>query len=261
MTTIIKRGPWTIWKDVIFALFAREIRTGFNDKLGIGWAVVSPILFIFVLSFARGLISGADTHGVPTFVFMAFGLLLVQSFLQTLDKSAGAISKNKALFAFRQVQPISAVIAAGLFELVIKIFVMIGIVIMMFFTGMDIQLDDPLLFISCFFLLWICSMAVGLIFGITEMFVPEIAKIRSLASRPLFFLSGVFFSLQDVPKEYWYLLDWNPILHGIELSRYAAYTNYGDTGVSFSFLLTVTFVSLFAALVVYQRFWQQAISR
>jgi capsular polysaccharide transport system permease protein len=261
MTTIVKRGPWTIWKDVIFALFAREIRTGFNDKFGIGWAVLSPIVFISILSYMRSQISGAEVHGVPTFVFMAFGILLVQSFLLTLEKSAAAISKSKALFAFRQVQPISAVIAVGLFELLTKIFVLLGIVVIMFLVDMDIQLKDPLLFIVCFLLLWICAMAIGLIFGITEMFIPEIAKLRALASRPLFFLSGVFFSLQDIPEEYWYLLDWNPILHGIELSRYAAYPSYGNAGVSLSFLLSVTFVSLFLALVVYQRFWQQAISR
>jgi capsular polysaccharide transport system permease protein len=261
MTTIVKRGPWTIWKDVIFALFAREIRTGFNDKFGIGWALLSPVLFIFILSFGRSIISGVEVHGVPTFVFMAFGLLLVQSFIQTLEKSAKSINKNKSLFAFRQVQPISAVIAVGLFELLLKVFILIGIVIIMFFVGMDIQLENPLLFIACFFLLWLCAMAIGLIFGITEMFIPEIAKIRMLASRPLLFISGVFFSLQDIPEEYWYLLDWNPILHGVELSRYAAYPSYGDSGVSFTFLLTITFISLFLALVVYQRFWQQAISR
>lgn len=261
MITVIKRGPWTIWKDVIFALFAREIRTSFNDKLGIGWAVLSPILFIFILAYMRGRMDGGETHTVPTFVFMACGLLLVQSFLQTLEKSAKSITKNKTLYAFRQVQPISAVIAVGLFELLTKMFVLMGIVIIMFLLEMDIKIADPLLFISCFLLLWVCSMTIGLIFGIAEMFVPEIGKVRSLASRPLFFISGVFFSLQDVPQEYWYLLDWNPILHAIELSRYAAYPSYGDAGVSLNFLLSVSFIGLFSALMVYQRFWRQAISR
>ncbi len=46
MTTIIKRNNWAIWRDVIFALFVREIRTSFNDKLGIAWAVISPVAFI-----------------------------------------------------------------------------------------------------------------------------------------------------------------------------------------------------------------------
>ena len=120
MTTVIKRNKWEIWRDVIFALFAREIRTGFNDKFGLSWAVINPILFVFILAFVRGRIAGADTHGLPTFVFMAYGLILIQTFLNILPACSGAIRKNKSLFAFRQVQPISAVIAAAMFELLVR---------------------------------------------------------------------------------------------------------------------------------------------
>lgn len=261
MTTVVKRGPWKIWKDVIFALFAREIRTGFNDKFGLSWAVINPVLFIFILSFARGRMDGGETHTVPTFVFMAYGMILIQSFLQTLSVGASSIGKNKALFAFRQVQPISAVLAAGLFELLVKVFVMLGILLIMFFLGIEIRIDNPLLLITCFILLWFFSISLGLIFGIVEMYVQELRKVRDLASRPMFFISGVFFSLQDFPQEYWYLLDWNPILHAIELTRFAAYSSYGDAGVDLQFLAIVTFVSVFFALAIYHSFWRQAISR
>ncbi|MEP7704348.1 ABC transporter permease [Paraglaciecola sp. 25GB23A] len=261
MTTVVKRGPWKIWKDVIFALFAREIRTGFNDKLGISWAVINPIIFILMLSLLRGRMEGGETHTIPTFVFMAYGMILIQSFLQTLGASANSISKNKALFAFRQVQPISAAIAAGLFELLTKVFVVLGIFVVMYFLNMEIQIENPILLITCFGLLWIFALAVGLIFGIAEMYVSEVKKIRELLTRPLFFISGVFFALQDFPQEYWYLLNWNPILHAVELSRFAAYSSYGDNGVSLAFLSFITLVFVFFALAIYQLFWRQAISR
>ncbi|MFT4790358.1 MAG: capsular polysaccharide transport system permease protein, partial [Paraglaciecola sp.] len=106
MTTVLKRNKWEIWRDVIFALFAREIRTGFNDKFGLSWAVLGPVAFIFALSFVRGRLGGDETHTLPTFTFMAIGILFIQSFLETLNTSASAIKKNKSLFAFRQVQPI-----------------------------------------------------------------------------------------------------------------------------------------------------------
>lgn len=141
MTTVIKRNKWEIWRDVIFALFAREIRTGFNDKFGLSWAVVNPVVFIFALSFLRGRLAGGETHTIPTFTFMAIGILFIQSFLQTLGSSARSIGKNKALFAFRQVQPISAVFASALFEFLIKLFVVVGIIIIMYFMGMDLHLS------------------------------------------------------------------------------------------------------------------------
>jgi len=261
MTTVTKRGPWTIWKDVIFALFAREIRTGFNDKFGLSWAVVNPIVFIFVLSFIRGRLSGGETHTMPTFTFMAIGILFIQSFLQTMGSAARSINKNKSLFAFRQVQPISAVLACVLFELLVKIFVIMGVVLVMYFMNIEIQISDPLLLLSCFLLLWMLGVALGLLFGIAELFISEIGKIRGLITRPLFFISGVFFSLQDFPKEYWHFLDWNPILHAIELTRYSVYSTYGNEGVSLNYLSGIVLIITFFSLSVYQVSWKQAISR
>ncbi|WP_102798358.1 ABC transporter permease [Bowmanella denitrificans] len=256
-----KRNPWVIWKDVIFALFAREIRVGFNDRLGIGWAILQPIIFIFVLSFFRGRLDQGETHTIPTFVFIAFGMVLIQCFLQTFTAGVKAIKKNKALFAFRQVQPISVVLASGLFELLIKIFVSLGMGLMMYFLNLDFQLSDPLSFIFYFLILWLFSLSLGFLVGIAVLYIPEIDKIQSLMTRPLFFISGVFFSLQDFPSDYWWLLDWNPILHAIELSRFAAYPSYGLVGVSNSYLAICVLISTFLSLSVYQACWKKAISR
>jgi capsular polysaccharide transport system permease protein len=261
MTTVIKRNKWEIWRDVIFALFAREIRTGFNDKFGLSWAVVNPIIFIFVLSFIRGRLSGGETHTIPTFTFMAIGILLIQGFLQTMSGSARAIGKNKALYAFRQVQPISAVLAGALFQVLVKMFVIIGIIIIMYFMDMDLQMSNPILFLTCFFLLWIFAVALGLLFGIAELFIQEIGKIREMITRPMFFISGVFFSLQDFPKEYWPFLTWNPVLHAIELTRYSVYSTYGHEGVSLGFLAAIVLIFCFFSLAVYHVSWKQAISR
>lgn len=59
----------TIWGDVIFAIFLREIKSKFNDKLGVSWSVISPVAFIMILSLMRGKMDGGETHGVPTFFF------------------------------------------------------------------------------------------------------------------------------------------------------------------------------------------------
>lgn len=258
---VIKRNTLEIWRDVIFALFAREIRTGFNDKFGLSWAIVNPVVFIFLLSYMRSFVEGSDTHSLETFTFMAIGILFIQSFLQTLGKCASSIKKNKALFAFRQVHPISAVIAASLFEFLIKVTSLLGIVVVMLFVGIKVYVSDALLFIGCFTLLFLFSVAMGLLFGIAELFINEISKVRELFTRPLFFISGTFFSLQDIPKEYWAYLDWNPILHAIELARFSISTPYGDNGVSLVFLSSSVLITIFIALSVYIVSWKQAISR
>ncbi len=261
MASTTKRGLLQLWGDVIFAIFVREIKSKSKDKLGVAWSVVSPVTFIFALSYVRGRIDGGDTHGIPTFFFMVFGMVLVQFFLGLVESVSGAIKKNKPLYAFRQVQPISSIIAVAGFELLVKFFVIFVIAIVAYFLQFEAQISDLLEVILILLRVWLIALSVGVLFALGACYVPEIDRLRSLAMRPMFFLSGIFFSLQDIPREYWPFLTWNPLLHAVELSRFAAYPQYGSEGVSFYYLDLVTLVLTFLALACYQISWKQAISR
>jgi len=261
MTTVLKRNNWAIWRDVIFALFVREIKTGFNDRLGLAWAVVQPLSFIFLLSYLRGMLVGDASHTVPTFEFMMYGMLLIQLFLDTFMNTSNSIKKNKTLFAFRQVQPISSVLATASFYFLVKLIVFILIILLMYFLGMNFDISDPLFLLLNAVSVWMIATSLGLLFAIGQCYVPELSKIQTILARPLFFISAVFFSMQDIPKEYWGYLDWNPILHAIELSRHAAYSTYKVEAVSEFYLFTSVLVLLFFSLAVYHISWKQAISR
>ncbi|WED24145.1 ABC transporter permease [Vibrio sp. JC009] len=261
MALVKKRAALQIWGDVIFAIFLREVRGKSSDKLGIAWSVVSPVAFIFFLSFFRGKLDGGMTHGVPTFYFMVYGMILIQFFLGTVSSVSGAITKNKPLYAFRQVQPLSSVIAITVLELLIKLFVVFAIAVICFFLEVEFYIADPLEVILIFIRVWLFCTSIGLIFALLKCYVPELDKIRSLAMRPMFFISGLFFSLQDFPREYWPYLNWNPLLHAVELTRYAAYPAYGNVGVSYFYLDLFTLLSLCLALSCYHIGWKQAISR
>lgn len=261
MAVVKRRSAAVIWLDVIYAIFLREIKSRFNDRVGVSWAVIQPVSFIFILSFMRGRLDGGETHTMPTFVFIVYGMMCIQLFLTTLSAAAGSIQKNKQLFAFRQVQPIASTIAIIGFEYLVKIAVAITIVIAMYFLGIDLKIHDPLRVLWYFTSVWLMAASIGLIFALTKCFIPEIDKVRNMMQRPLLFISGVFFSLQDIPRDTWKYFDWNPILHAIELSRQAAYPTFGAVGVSDLFLNLSTLVLVFLSLSCYRLFWKQAISR
>ncbi|MDG1733782.1 MAG: ABC transporter permease [Thalassotalea sp.] len=261
MSLVQKRTRIQVWQDVIFAIFVREIKSKFNDKVGISWAIINPLIFIFVLSFLRSQLGGPITHTMPTLIFMMFGMLIIQLFLSTFNSVSSSIKKNKALFAFRQVLPISAVLATGLFELLSKLVVIVVLLLIIYLIDVEFRLDDPLLILFYIFLVWLLSVSLGLIFAIGKAFVGELSKIEALLLRPMFFISGIFFSLQDIPKQYWPYLDWNPFLHAVELARDASYKTFGAQGVSIEYLLMCTLVSLFLALSCYRVFWKQVLSR
>jgi len=261
MAIVKQRTRMQVWCDVIFAIFIREIKSKFNDKFGISWSILNPVLFILVLSLIRGRLDGGETHSMPTFMFMVYGMVLIQFFMGTVESVSGAIKKNKPLYAFRQVQPIASVIAIGVFDLIVKIFVIALLFLVTYLIGIEIRIDDALFVLFNLFLVWIFSISVGMLFAIGRAFVPEVDKIKSLLMRPMFFISGVFFSLQDIPREYWPYLDWNPLLHAIELSRDAAYSSFGAIGVSQQYVVECTFVAVFFALACYRLTWKTVLSK
>ena len=108
------------WRSVIFALFLREFQSRFNDKFGLSWAFIEPFIFIAILSFIRGMISGGVVHSIPIFIFMMIGLVGLRTFTTCLNSVSVSIKRNKPLYAFRQVHPISSIVTAGFVELTIK---------------------------------------------------------------------------------------------------------------------------------------------
>ena len=249
------------WRGVIFALFLRELQSKFNDKFGLGWAFLEPVLFILALSFMRGRLTGGDVHTIPIFIFMMVGLMGLQTFTQIFQGVSTSIRRNKPLYAFRQVQPIAAVVTSGILELSIKTVVAFLLTLVLYLMGMTFDIFNPLLFVGLCLLLGIFSVSIGLILAIAAAFVPEVDKIKSLMTRPLMFISCVFFSLQDIPKEFWPYLTWNPLVHFNELVRYSFFESYGNQGVSLQFFAIVTISSLFLSLSMYHITWKRVLSR
>jgi len=249
------------WRTVIFALFLRELQSKFNDKFGLSWAFLEPFVFILALSFFRGLISEGDVHGIPLMVFMMIGLVGLQTFTVTLQSVSTSIKRNKPLYAFRQVQPMSAIMTAGFLELSIKMVVILLLSLALYLTGLGFSVNNYLLLITLISLLWVQALSIGIVFGIAFAFVPEVDKVKSMLLRPLMFISCVFYSLQDIPEKYWYLLTWNPLVHFNELARYACFPSYGDAGVSLSYAVETTIGSLFFALCLYHITWKRVLAR
>nr|WP_086941021.1 ABC transporter permease [Thaumasiovibrio occultus] len=261
MAKVLKRSALRIWGDVIFAIFLREIKSTFTDKFGLSWALISPMIMVTTMVIMRNPFDGGSTHSMPTVFFVVYGVVLVQFFLGTFGSTSNAIQKNKPLYAFRQVQPISSVLAISCFELLNKTALLLLLALLAYLFKFAPKMVDPLALLAVIFKVWILSASLGTMFSLAACFIPEVNKVKSILTRPLFFISGIFFSLQDIPRVFWPYLTWNPLLHAVELARYYAYPAYGMVGVSEFYLNITTLTTLTLALCCYQISWKQAISR
>ena len=130
---------------------------------------------------------GGDTHGMPTMFFMVYGMILIQFFLSVFGyMQAERFKKISLLYAFRQVQPISSILAISFFELLVKIFVVLTIVLICFVLKIDIYVHDAISVIMNFFKVWLLGVpAYGTVFGLAYCYIPELKKVQQLVNSPV----------------------------------------------------------------------------
>ena len=81
---------------------------------------------------------------------------------------------------------------------------------------------------------------------------PSLQQFIPLIMRPLWFISGVFLSLRNLPQYLKPYLSWNPVFQAIELTRHSFSLDFIlDESVSLVYLWQCAFLSLFVGFLFY----------
>ena len=100
-----------------------------------------------------------------------------------------------------------------------------------------IVVDDWLGLMGAIVLGSMLGTGMGLVFCMASVASSLVDRIRGVISRPLFWISGIFFTADAIPHEFLGVARWNPILHVIELVRQAFYPNYTSRIASATYVL------------------------
>lgn len=240
--------------NVVQALIYRELKTRVSEiKFGVLGVFIEPIgvmtIFLVIFGFFRG--RGGNSN-IPTPLFLICGIVLFSLFSDVALRSLNGMKANLALFFYKPVKPIDTVIARAIVEICLYsiIFIIITTAIALFRE--NILLDNFILLVLTFLLLTLTATGIGLTLMIASHIFPFINQIMSFILRPLWILSGVFFSLNSVPQNIRPFLSWNPILQAIELSRHSISNSYVlNEAISISYLTAVAFGSITFGLWIY----------
>lgn len=241
--------------SVLFALFIREVKTRFGERrFGPLWVIGEPLLHLVVLLLVFVFIRTRMMPQVPFELFLVTGLIPYFIFQRTVTGLMASIDANKALFAYRPVKPIDTYITRLILETLIYLCVFVVIIFGFgFFMGLDITIYHPLMTIGVFFILLAMGFAFGIIASLIVDVFPTAKIIIKVLMMPLYFLSGIMFPLWIVPSQYLSYLQYNPVLHLIELLRESYFSHYPlVNGISLLYPLIVTVVALFIALYFYR---------
>lgn len=195
--------------------------------------VFAPLMTagLFVLVFALALGQGrGEVMGLPYLVFLGPGILMMTVIQNAFANTSSSITSAKVQgnIVDTLMPPLSAgellagyligsVVRAGLVALVIGA----GMVVV---TGVGVA--HPAWAAGFVALAALLLGGLGILAGILAQKFDQMAAISNFIITPLSFLSGTFYSVQNLPAPFDTLSHWNPIFYLIDGAR------YGVTGVS-----------------------------
>lgn len=237
---------FSVFRSVVLALFIRELKTRFGEsRLGYAWVILEPMMHIVMLLVIFSVFQDRMMPQVPFSLFLVTGLIPYFLFQHIANALMGSVPANLALFSYKPVRPIAVYATRTMLEVLIygTIF---GIILIGFwwFDLAPIQIGFPLELFGVTALIILFSVVIGIVLSIVIHKFPSLKMAVKIMFTLLYFLSGIMYPLWIIPSQYLVYLQYNPLLHLIELFRESFFSYYPHIeGISY-------FLPLWTILVV-----------
>lgn len=258
-----RRSSTTIVRATLWAFALRELRDRFGrSRWGYLWAILQPILFMVGFMAIRTALGRGrnDIYDVSGMYFFWLGLAPFFMFLNGLNRAMGSTRAYRALFQFRQVQPLDVMLVRLLIEFATLGVVFVIVVSGFAWYGLAISADDVIGFVFVIGLLFAFTLGCALTAEVAIANYPESRQVINIIERPLFLISGTFFTIDHVPPAAREWLLWNPLLHGVDLARGTMLAKYDPIG-SWVYLGGATLLALSIGLTLYGRYRMRLIGQ
>jgi capsular polysaccharide transport system permease protein len=216
-----------IQADVVFALIMRETRTRFGAySMGYLWALLEPVLMILTFFIFFRIMGRKAPAGMDVWTFLASGIIPYNLFTNSLGRVAESVNGNKALLFYPHVFPLDLAIARAILEIATSAAVFIVLIGVHALYMQRLEIHEPLAVLGALVLANLLGAAVGLIFCGLSTMSNLVDRARGPLLRPLFWISGIFFTASSVPEHARGIMLWNPVLHCTELLRGGLFEEY-----------------------------------
>lgn len=217
----------------VAALVLREMATTYGRSPGgYLWAVVEPAAVIALLSFAFSLVFQAPPLGISFPLFYATAYLPYMLFHDVSSKTALAIRFSRPLLNFNAVSWIDVLLARFVLNLFTHLAIGALVLTAMLVLFETRAAPNAPLVLRAVAMAAVLACAIGTLNAFLFLAFPAWERIWTIATRPLFIISGVFFLFEDVPAGIRDILWYNPLFHVTGEMRRAFYATYDATYVS-----------------------------
>lgn len=230
-------ASYSSFQTVVTALFIRELKTRFGEsKFGYVWILLEPLSHIVLMLIVFSVIMGTTISNIPFSLFLVTGMIPFFLFKNIVMNLMNGISANKALFAYQPVKPIAVYAARSLLEAIIYFTIFVLILGMFWWFGLaDATIGHPFEILLAFIMIVLFGISMGIPLSIAVHSFPSLKLVVSVGMTILYFASAILYPVWMVPSPYLEYLEYNPLLHLIELFRDAFFQYYPNAeGISYA---------------------------
>lgn len=222
------RGPVPFQRlRVLFAMIVRETGTKFGRSYGgYFWAIAEPLGGIVMLTLGFSIALREPPMGNNFALFYATGVIPFMLFSNVSRSVAAAIQTNRGLLRYPVVTPLDTVFS----KFILDVLTMFMVAVLLFsgvilFYGLVVDFDAGAAALA-FTLAALLGLGLGTLNCVLFGFFPTWKNVWGVLTRPLFLMSGMFYTFQSLPVVVQDVLWWNPLIHVVGLMRAAFYSGY-----------------------------------
>ncbi len=244
------RELWS-YRELLFFLAWRDITIRYRQTLlGIGWAVLQPVVTMLVFTILFGVVVKVPTDGIPAPIFYFSGLLPWLYFANAIPASTSSLLGNGYLI--KKIYFPRLALPAGT-ALVALVDFAIGIVILMaMMIYYDVMSWRLLLWIPLSIHLWLFSFALGAYLSALNVKYRDVKHAIPFLVQTWLFLTPVIYPSSVVPERFSLLIDLNPLTGIIESFRKATVQTASFDWQALGISAGVTVVLLFLSLAYFR---------
>ncbi|WP_155905157.1 ABC transporter permease [Methylopila sp. M107] len=230
----------------IYALILRRMRSQYmGSRAGYAWAIIEPIVWVFVLKLAirHGSASQIPPLGASYEVFFATGVVLARAWRSSAGVVMSIVTRSKKE-RLPSIHRMDSVYASWILEVITCGLALVIILAILQVLGFNATPSDLMICLIAFAACALLSLAFGVLFGLLIVLMPGLNHFKGILLLIIFFTSGFSFVVDRMPSGFRNIVTWNPLLHVLELFREGFYGGYECRSLDLVYLFSFTVCAL-----------------
>ena len=240
---LVKRDVVTLYKQTI---------------LGPLWYVIQPIFTSVIFTLVFNNVAGITTGGIPPFLFNLVGITCWNYFKECLLATSDTFKKNEQIFGKvyfpRIIIPISIIIS-NLLRFGIQLIILIAFYVYYLYVGEHIVPNSKIwMFPLLVFIMGVLGLGVGMIISSLVTKYRDLTFLVNFGIQLLMYISLVVIPLSLFQeKGVAWLVNYNPMAHVIEMSRYLLLNEGNVSQFGIFYTVITSFIILFFGIIIFNK--------